>query len=91
MHEEVGLRVTAARYLCSQPWPFPANLMLGFEAWAEYGPLQVDDELEEARWFTHRELRDGLAKREIAIPAPVTIAHHLIQAWLAEESRNVGV
>lgn len=86
VHEEVGLRVTAARYLASQPWPFPSNLMLGFEALAAYEPLQVDDELEEARWFTRRELRDGLEAGTLSIPASISIAHHLVRAWLAEDS-----
>ena len=84
VHEEVGLHVIAARYLGAQPWPFPANLMLGFEARADYAPLQVDDELEEARWFTRRELTGALAERGVNIPPPISIAHHLIQAWLTE-------
>ncbi|MCX6023304.1 MAG: NAD(+) diphosphatase [Chloroflexi bacterium] len=86
VQEEVGLRVTSARYLGSQPWPFPANLMLGFAAQAEYGPIVLDGELEEARWFTRRELLDGIANQTINVPTPVTIAHHLIQAWLTQES-----
>ena len=86
VREEVGVKVTAARYLACQPWPFPANLMLGFEARAEYGPIRLDGELEEARWFTRRELKDALAERTTDIPGNFTIANHLIQAWLAEES-----
>ncbi len=86
VQEEVGLRVVAARYLGSQPWPFPANLMLGFEARAEPGPIRLDDELEEARWFTRQDLRDTLSQRGVDIPAPISIAHHLIQAWLAAGS-----
>ena len=84
VQEEVGLRVIHARYLASQPWPFPANLMLGFEARAEYGPIVLDDELEEARWFTRGELRDALGERRMDVPASISIASHLIQAWLAE-------
>ena len=30
--EESGVEVTDARYVSSQPWPFPSSLMLGFEA-----------------------------------------------------------
>lgn len=84
VYEEVGLRVFSARYLGGQPWPFPANLMLGFEARAEHAPLRVDDELAGARWFTRRELTDSLTDRRADIPPPISIAHHLIQAWLAE-------
>jgi len=81
--EEVGLTVTGVRYLGSQPWPFPANLMLGFEAEAEYADLAVDEELEDARWFSRQELIDGLAAGTISVPSSISIAHHLIQAWLS--------
>ncbi len=33
--EESGIRAHSARYVASQPWPFPASLMLGYEASAE--------------------------------------------------------
>ena len=35
--EETGVPVTGARYDSSQPWPFPASIMLGFRAWARPG------------------------------------------------------
>lgn len=80
--EEVGLSVTKVRYVGSQPWPFPANIMLGFEAEANYAELAIDEELEDARWFTRQELKDNLDSGIIASPSPVSIAHHLIRAWL---------
>ncbi len=30
--EESGIQVGAVRYHSSQPWPFPASIMLGFYA-----------------------------------------------------------
>ena len=81
--EEVGLEVTDVRYVSSQPWPFPQSLMLGFTARAVGTDLQVDhDEIEEARWFSREELRSG--NGPAALPPPVSIARHLIDAWLAE-------
>jgi len=82
--EEVGLKVTRARYLGSQPWPFPANLMLGFEAIVEPGEIICDDELEDAAWFTRDELHERLYGKGLDIPPPVSIANHLIHAWLEE-------
>lgn len=82
--EEVGLAVTAVRYQASQPWPFPSSLMLGFRAEAGFAPLQVDEELEAARWFTRDELLEAIADGSVALPPPVSIAHHLIRAWLDE-------
>jgi NAD+ diphosphatase len=79
VEEETGVRISEARYFASQPWPFPASLMLGFHASAPHGQVRLDDELEDARWFTSEELRsapDGL------LPPRHTIARQLIEEWL---------
>jgi NAD+ diphosphatase len=83
--EEVGLRVTDIRYVCSQPWPFPQSLMLGFVARAaDAGDLVLDpDEIEEAHWFTRDQLRNGEGPR--ALPPPVSIARHILDRWVAGE------
>lgn len=59
VYEEVGLRVTDVAYSASQPWPFPASLMLGFTARAvgDLGIEHHDDELADAGWFTRAEIR----------------------------------
>jgi NAD+ diphosphatase len=84
VEEETGVRTGVAHYYASQPWPFPASLMLGFHATATRGPLRLDQELEDARWFTSEELRsapDGM------LPPRHTIARRLIEEWLRRESR----
>ena len=64
VREEAGVEVTRVRYRSSQPWPFPANLMLGFEADYESGEAVADEaELEDARWFDRSEL-DAAARGE---------------------------
>ncbi len=79
--EETGLAVTAVAYRSSQPWPFPASLMLGFTAVTDgaVDPVARDGELEDARWFTREELRDPAV---VLLPPPVSIAHRLISDWL---------
>jgi NAD+ diphosphatase len=83
--EESGVEVTGARYVSSQPWPFPSSLMLGFEATYVGGePVAADGELEDARWFTRAELVDAAAERgEFLLPPPLAIARRLIDGWLA--------
>lgn len=55
VREEAGLEVGACRYIGSQPWPFPGQLMLGYFAEWSGGELRPDTrEIAEARWF-HRE------------------------------------
>lgn len=68
VREEVGVEVTNIRYVGSQNWPFPSQLMAGFVADYAGGTLQVDlNEIEEARWFSAQSLPDSLpGKRSIA-------------------------
>ncbi|CAA9470277.1 MAG: NADH pyrophosphatase, decaps 5'-NAD modified RNA [uncultured Solirubrobacteraceae bacterium] len=84
--EESGVTVADARYVSSQPWPFPASLMLGFTAVYTGGEaVAADGELDDARWFTREELAAAVAgEGELRVPPPVAIARRLIDAWLAE-------
>jgi NAD+ diphosphatase len=59
--EETGLKVTNIRYVGSQNWPFPSQMMAGFVADYASGEIVVDgDELEDARWFSRAELPEAL-------------------------------
>ena len=92
--EESSVRVRSARYLASQPWPFPGSLMLGFLAEAEPDVPQPGDELEDVRWFEAGEIRAGLATPwgetppvgAIALSTPMSITRWLIEQWLATQS-----
>lgn len=82
VEEESGVSVTAPRYLGSQPWPFPASIMIGFEAHTvEDAPTPVPDgeEIVEARWFTRDELWAG--RGEVLLPGEASIAHAIIADW----------
>jgi NAD+ diphosphatase len=77
--EESGVVVDDIVYRGSQPWPFPASLMLGFEARAAGGVVgEGDDELEDVQWFSRDDLRAGRP----LLPPPASIAHWLITGWL---------
>ena len=83
--EEVGLALDVARitYHSSQPWPFPASLMLGFHAHSEFLPLAVNEaELESARWFSREELLDSPEDESFRLPRRDSIARRLIEDWL---------
>lgn len=86
VHEEIGLNVTEVRYFASQPWPYPAALMLGFFACCGGGTIKVDPaEIAEAYWFTREEARallDGTLPGRHG-PMTTAIAHKLITAWIA--------
>lgn len=86
VREETGVTVARPRYRSSQPWPFPASLMLGFFAERAGGePAPGDGELEDARWFDRDELRAAAEGRgPIALAPRDAIARRLIDAWVAE-------
>jgi NAD+ diphosphatase len=83
VEEETSIAVRDVVYRGSQPWPFPASLMLGYRAICDGDaePVARDGELEDARWFTKAELRDG---KGTLLPTPVSIAWHLITDGLDE-------
>ena len=78
------MEVTGARYVSSQPWPFPSSLMLGFEAaYASGEVVAADGELDDARWFSRDELAEAAAERgAVRLPPPLAIARRLIDGWL---------
>jgi NAD+ diphosphatase len=82
--EEAGVTVSGVRYVSSQPWPFPASLMLGFEAtYADGDPHPHDRELQAVAWFTREDLRRAAAgEGEVSIPPPLAIARRLMDGWL---------
>jgi NAD+ diphosphatase len=85
--EEAGIRVGAVRYLASQPWPFPSNVMIGCIGEALTDDIAFDgEELEDARWFTKDDIRRMLegTHEEFRAPAPIAIANHLIREWVKE-------
>lgn len=85
IHEEAGVSCDEVRYFASQPWPFPASLMIACFATARSVELAIDtNELEDARWFTRAEVATMLAGEHpagLSAPKPFAIAHHLLRAF----------
>jgi NAD+ diphosphatase len=81
--EESGIRVVDPVYLGSQPWPFPASLMLGFTAKVApdfVGEHQADGvEILDLRWFSREELAASLD--EIKLPGRTSIARAIVEHW----------
>jgi NAD+ diphosphatase len=82
IHEEVGVRVSGCQYMGSQPWPFPASLMLGFTAITADTEATPDGvEVTRARWFSREELQEAVLTGEITISSRLSIARSLIEHW----------
>lgn len=83
VREETGIAVEQARYAASQPWPFPASLMIGFEASAEKADPVIDrHELEDARWFSRDEIAGWAPGGQYFLPRADSIARWLLDRWL---------
>ncbi len=92
VYEEAGISVGNVRYQASQPWPFPASIMLGFRATALSTRINTDvDEIEEAYWFSAQEVRgfgewsDGGSNN--CLPRKDSIARYLVDTWVQDVLR----
>lgn len=83
--EEAGIDIGRVHYHSSQPWPFPASLMIGCHAEALTNDIVPDEtELEDVRWFPRHEVKAILADTHaggVKCPPTIAIAHHLIRSW----------
>lgn len=86
VREETNILVENIQYHSSQPWPFPSSLMLGFTAEALSDDILLNDgELEDARWFTRKQLRSGFPK----LPYRLSIARRLVDDWLRSDTDEI--
>jgi NAD+ diphosphatase len=81
--EESGVVVDDVEYLGSQPWPFPASLMLGYSARSHrrQAPRPDGVELAEARWFSRDELTEAVRTGDLVVPPGISIARRLVEHW----------
>lgn len=80
--EEAGVRIQSCEYHSSQPWPFPASLMLAFTAHAQNPDLILGPELADARWFTASQIAQGVTTGELVLSSPLSVSYRLIEHWL---------
>ena len=83
--EEAGIEVGDVGYLASQPWPFPASLMMGCHATST--EINLDpNELEDARWVTREQMAQVFAGEDDSmLPARKgAIAAFLLERWLSD-------
>lgn len=85
--EESGVRVRDVRYVASQPWPFPSQLMIGCHAMADDDTITLDaTEMAEIAWFTRAEVEAAMEQEpgaRLLKPLDQAIAAYLIKWWLS--------
>ena len=73
--EETSLVVGDIRYVGSQSWPFPGQMMVGFVAEYESGEIRLSDgELTSAGWFTR--------ENHPPLPSQPSLSRRIIDLWL---------
>ncbi len=83
--EEAGIEIDEITYHSSQPWPFPASIMLGFSARARTTTLNVNrDELEDARWYDKSFLLASPEDENFYLPRRDSISWRLIEDWMGD-------
>lgn len=85
--EEAGIEVGPVRYLASQPWPFPASLMLGCQGEAISDEIRLDPtEIEDALWITREDMADVMtgSNPKVKPSRKGAIAHFLLSNWMAD-------
>lgn len=87
--EETGICITDVKYLFSQPWPFPSQLMIGCIAKATSDEIAlVDQELEDALWFSRDEVVKATQKQgSLVLPGEHAIATSLVHTWINNKSK----
>jgi len=87
LREEAGVVATSVRYVASQPWPFPSQLMVACIAQVADDAIMLDmTELEDAKWVDRLEVEAALrgdAGAVFGAPPRYAIANSLFNAWLA--------
>lgn len=86
--EEAGIRVGDVRYVASQPWPFPSQLMMACVGEALDDEITIDPkELQDAMWVSRADVKRALAGDPDApfiAPPHYAIAHTLLSFWAEE-------
>jgi NAD+ diphosphatase len=81
--EESGVKVNEIKYLGSQPWPFPASIMIAFSAVVDDPSTAKADgvEITEVRWFSRDDLKSSVADGSLLLPPTISVARKMIAMW----------
>ena len=81
--EEAGVGVSEIKYLGSQPWPFPASLMISFEAVTDTPELAKPDgeEIEAIKVLSRSEFEAEIESGALLLPPEISVARKMIEAW----------
>jgi NAD+ diphosphatase len=84
--EESGVNVRSITYLGSQPWPFPASIMMAFDVVTDFPETARPDgvEISEVKWFTRDQFKAEAKAGTLLLPPTISVARKMIERWLGE-------
>jgi len=90
VYEECGITLAQMKYLGSQPWPFPASIMIAFEATTDAPAEARPDgtEITDVKWFSRAELKAAAADGSLLLPPTISVARKMIEGWLGESAQG---
>jgi NAD+ diphosphatase len=82
--EESGVAVREINYLGSQPWPFPASIMISFEAITDFPESARPDgeEIVAIKWLSRAELKAEISAGTLLLPPDMSVSRKMIDRWL---------
>ena len=90
--EESGVAVRDVDYLGSQPWPFPASIMISFDAVTDFPEMAHPDghEITEVKWFSRAEIKAQSDAGTLLLPPTMSVARKMIDRWFAQGTEGQG-
>ena len=90
--EESGVAVREVHYLGSQPWPFPASIMISFDAITDFPETARPDgqEITEVKWFSRAEVKAQSDAGTLLLPPTMSVARKMIDRWFAQGAEGQG-
>ena len=84
VNEESGVAVREINYLGSQPWPFPASIMISFEAITDFPEVARPDgeEIVEIKWLSRTQFNEQVADGSLSLPPIMSVSRKMIDRWL---------
>jgi NAD+ diphosphatase len=88
--EECGGQVEEMKYLGSQPWPFPASIMIAYEAEiSNPSSVKADgEEIEEVLWLDRVEIKKLCNSGDLLLPPVISVARAMINSWYGPNAEN---
>ena len=88
--EESGGEVVSMKYLGSQPWPFPASIMIAYEAEiSNPDSVKADgEEIEEIIWLDRSSIKSKISEGELLLPPIISVARAMINSWFGKDAAH---